>query len=176
MWSSKPKAAFAEKQVVLSGPSVVHTPDTAEVKSSRTPTDHSTLGPCFRRHVNSVMRASFPKHVLVMLLSTYWQRPHTINLEWRNPVQQNHAQTDNARWDLGENMRHHSHTDITPPFSKLLSFMLCISVYLKIHPLLNHSRLLTEKFNDSCRALCISFCYWQSFISLLCFPHPASEG
>ena len=64
-----------------------------------------------------------------------------------------------------------------PTLSQPLPFMLCISVYLKTRPLLNHSLLLTEKFNDSCGALCISICYWQSFISLLSvFPHPASEG
>lgn len=43
---------LGEKQVALSGPSVGHTPDVAEVKSSRLPNDHSTLGPFLRRHVN----------------------------------------------------------------------------------------------------------------------------
>lgn len=69
-----------------------------------------------------------------------------------------------------------SHTDKTPPSSSL-PFMLCISVYLKTHPLLNRSLLLTEKFNDCCRAFCVSICYCQSFISLLpVFLHPSSDG
>lgn len=166
---------LGERWVVLSGPSVGHTPDAAEVKSSRPPTDHSTLRPCLRHHVNLRARASYSRHVLVMLLSTYWQRPHTINPEWINAVYWNHAQSDNTRWDLGTNTGN-VHTQIKP-LSQPLPFMLCFSVYLKSHPLLNRSLLLTEKFNDRCRALCISICYWQSFISLLAvFPHPASEG
>lgn len=183
-WSSyprpptrQPNAKLGERRMLLSGPSVGHTPDAAEVKSSRPPTDHSTLGPFLRRRVNLRMRALYPRHVLVMLLSTYWQRPPTIHLEWINTVQQNHAQTHITRWDLGTNSGNvHTHRENLTS-SQPRPFMFCITVYLKTHPLLNRSLLLTEKFNDSCRALCISICYWQSFISVLSvFPHPASEG
>jgi len=54
----QPNASLVERQVVLSGPSAGHTLDTEEVKSSRPPTDHSTLGPCLRHHVNFLMRVS----------------------------------------------------------------------------------------------------------------------
>lgn len=161
---------------MLSGSSAGHTPDTAKVKSSRPLNDHSTLGPRLRHCVNSRMKASFSRHVLVMLLSTYWQKSYIINLEWINTVQWNHT---NRQYTLRFRNKHRqcSHTDKSPTFSQPLPFMLCITVYLKAHCLLNRSLLLTEKFNDSCRALCISICYWQSFISLFSvFPHPASEG
>lgn len=71
--------------------------------------------------------------------------------------------------------RQHSHRDRTPPSpSPFLSFS---HIYLKTHPLWNHSLLLNGKFNDSCRALCSSICYWQPLISVLSvFPHPVSEG
>lgn len=72
-----------------------------------------------------------------------------------------------------------SHTGKTSPsHNPFLSGSMCFRVYLKTRPLLNHSLLLTEMFDDSCRAsLCIQICYWQSFIFLLSIiPLPACEG
>lgn len=97
MWSNHAGPLLGEKQVVLSGPSVGHFPDTAELKSSISPTDHGTSRLCSRRRVNFVMGASSPPHILVILLSTYWQSSCTVHLEWISTVQWSHAQTDKQR-------------------------------------------------------------------------------